>query len=394
MSKKIKVAVFLNSVVRGGVEEHVILLCKNLSKERFESIVVCPPLLAELIEDDLEGFARVVRIDIRSFSSLGEIMNLYRFLRKEGVDIVHSHLFFASRMSHFIARLAGVPVTIETGHIREAWRKGFLRTFYYIDRFYARFTDRFIAVSEAVAKYFVEVKGIGRERITVIANGINTGKFEPGTTDEAREFRSKLAIDKNSPLISVVARLDLQKGHTYLIKAAPSIIEKYPDIIFLIVGIGATLESLKAEVAALGLDKSFIFAGFRKDIPAVMNGSDIIVLPSLYEGMPLAVIEAALSARPIVATAVDGTPEVLQDNETGLLVPPSDPESLSRAIIKLLDDPARAARMGRAARAHALTRFDIKRQARETEELYLKALADKGIKDIKGIEEVAVEKIY
>ncbi|MEE9542884.1 MAG: glycosyltransferase, partial [Thermodesulfobacteriota bacterium] len=328
-NEKKKIVHFLNSSVIGGVEHHVVLLVNNLDRDSYEPIIVCPPVLAGLLKAYLNEDVRVEPIEVRNFTNLKEMIRLVSFLRREKIDIVHAHLSYASRMSHMLAKLAGVPYTIETSHVREAWRKGFLKTWYGIDRMAAFFTDRFIAVSEANRDYLTGVKGLDTEKVTVVSNGIDIDGFDVKKDFEPGSVRKELKIAEDRPVITVVARLEPQKGHKYLLDAAVSVIKRHPEAVFLFVGDGALRGELEALAIRLGVSENVIFAGFRKDIAHILSESTIFVLPSLWEGLPLVAIEASAAGLPVVATSVDGTPEVILDMETGLLVEPKKVEPLA-----------------------------------------------------------------
>jgi glycosyltransferase involved in cell wall biosynthesis len=175
------------------------------------------------------------------------------------------------------------------------------------------------------------------------------------------------------PLVGVVGRLEPQKGHAYLLEAWPSVLAEFPDARLLIVGDGSLRSRLQTRAHELAVADRIIFAGFRADVPRVLDALDILALPSLYEGMPLTAIEASAMARPVVATAVDGTPEVIREARTGRLVPPADPGALSRAIRGILRDPLGAERMGRAGRDFVLDRFALDRQVASTARVYREA---------------------
>ncbi len=371
MNGKVKVVHFLNSLVRGGVEQHVLLLVAHLDREQFDPVIVCPPALADLLRPDLNGSdVRVVPLKIRSIFDIRDMARFVAFLRREKVDIVHAHLFNASRVSHFLAKLAGVGITIETNHVREGWRKGILKTWYAIDRFFGRFTDTVIAVSRANAEYLSKVKGIEKKKIKVVSNGIETRAFDSPNGRAGSSVRSRLGIGPDVPLVTVIARLEPQKGHVYLLEAIPDIIRKHPETVFLLAGDGALKDELEATAAGLGIEKNVVFAGFRRDVAALLKASTVFVLPSLWEGLPLVAVEASAAGVPVVATAVDGTPEVIKDGETGLLVPPKDPQALARAIISLLDEPETARNMGQNGAMFVRNNFDIERQVKETELIY------------------------
>jgi glycosyltransferase involved in cell wall biosynthesis len=188
--------------------------------------------------------------------------------------------------------------------------------------------------------------------------------------DGREDVRRALGIDPGAPLVGVVGRLEPQKGHAYLLEAWADVRRAAPGARLLVVGDGSLRADLEARALAPALRGSVVFTGFRADVPRVLATLDVLTLPSLYEGMPLTAIEASAMALPVVATAVDGTPEVVRDGETGCLVPPADPPALAHALRALLADPARARSMGRAGRAHVLARFDLDAQVEATARVY------------------------
>src|SRR5205085_1812414 len=138
--------------------------------------------------------------------------------------------------------------------------------------------------------------------------------------------------------------LETQKGHAYLFDAWPAVVREFPDARLLVVGDGSLRGTLEQRARGLGITGNVVFTGFRSDVARVLDTIDALVLPSLYEGMPLTAIEASAMARPVVATAVDGTPEVVEDGVTGYLVPPAEPEALARSLVRVLADRDRASR--------------------------------------------------
>jgi glycosyltransferase involved in cell wall biosynthesis len=379
LNKKIKITHFLNSKVRGGVENHVLLLLKYIDRERFEPVVVCPAALAKLIGGELQAMqVGVFELEVITPFDLRDMLRFVSFLRREKIDIVHAHLFNASRASHFLAKVAGVPITIETNHVREAWRKGRLKTWYAIDRFFARFTDCIIAVSKANAEYLFNVKGIARSKVRVVQNGIET-KALHRENNSVSSIRAALGVSMNAPLITVVARLESQKGHCYLLEAVAEILSAHPEAIFLLAGDGVLAPELKAQAKRLGIENNIIFAGFRSDVHDLLRASTVFLLPSLWEGLPLVAIEASAVGLPIIATAVDGTPEVVKDGDTGLLIEPRSSGAIATAVIELLDDPERARKMGRRGASFVRAHFDVSRQVEETERIYKELAAGKEI---------------
>lgn len=369
INRKIKVLYFLNSIVRAGVEEHVLQLIEKIDKNQFEPILVCPQRLIDLIKDDLARIGvKHYPVCIRRWRYFGEIRKFLKILRNEKPDIVHSHLFFATMFAAPISKIAGVPTVIETAHLREAWRKGFKRMFW-IDCLIYRYVDKIIAVSHAVKKYLVNEKKLSTDKIEVIHNGVDLEKFKP--REQFEQFQHFEHSNNKKPFtIGVIGRLEPQKGHKYFLEAIKMLNGAHKNAKFLIIGEGSLKEDLACRVEQLAICDKVEFLGFRNDIPKLMNQIDLIVLPSIYEGLPLVALEAQAMGKPMVATNVDGTPEVVINHKTGIVVPPKDSKALKEAIELFLDDKNLVVQMGQAARTHIEKMFDLRKQINNTEELY------------------------
>lgn len=231
-----------------------------------------------------------------------------------------------------------------------------------------------IAISEAVAAQF---EGMPCP-VRVIPNGIPLERFEPGPPPPG--LRAELELPDGVPLACVVARLTPWKGHQALLRAWPAVRARVPEARLLVVGEVAFWEEsygdeLRALAAELGVADSVHWLGFREDVADLLRLSDLLVLPSIDEPFGRVLIEGMAVGLPVVATAGGGVPEIVVDGETGLLAPPGDPAPLGNAIATLLGDPRRARAMGAAGRVRALERFDVRRVARQVQDLYDELLA-------------------
>jgi len=373
--EKIKIAYFVISEVRAGVEEHILDLMLHLDRRRFEISLICPPKLAAAFQDDFKAFPfHVHGIKVRGWRDLKSLFGLYHLFRQEKFDIIHSHMFRSSFICTPVAKLAGIPVVIETDHGREAWRKGIIKGSYFIDRIIARLTNKIIAVSEACGKYLLDEKGLSAEKVIVIQNGRDLSIYSPDIPVEISPLKKELGIQDGCTIFGVVGRLEVQKGHIYLLEAIPKIMKTSKKFKILIVGDGSLREELESKAKELGIKDHLIFTGFRSDIPKLLRVIDIFVLPSLFEGLPLVAIEASATGKPVIATAVDGTPEVIIDGKTGILVPPRDPESLSKAMLSFLYNPSQCMFLGQNGRDYVNQKYSIQRQIRETEQVYYSCL--------------------
>jgi len=230
----------------------------------------------------------------------------------------------------------------------------------------------FIAVSGEVEKAMLETIGPIQDKITVIDNGVDVKRY--GKPVDRTAIRSQLGLEANTRLIVVVGTLREPKGHRYLIDAMATIVPRFPDLHVLFVGDGDLREKLQARVKSLDLDGRIHFLGSRSDVPQLLAASDFFALPSLWEGLPMALLEAMATGLPIVATEVSGTVQVMVPNETGILVPPGDTQRLVQAIEQLVSDAVRARAMGATARRRVETEFSAQRQADEHLALYHRLL--------------------
>lgn len=263
---------------------------------------------------------------------------------------------------------AKVPVRVETPHVREYWRKGW-KSSYAIDRVGGRFVDQYIAVSKANCKYLVEEKGLPAKKVTVICNGCDVQRFDAAHA-VLPNLRSRAGYAESDPLLLVAARLEPQKGHSVLLQAMAVLKNEFPNLRLVALGDGSLRTELEGQVRKLGLENSVLMPGHSPDVRGWMSAANVCVLPSFAEGLPLFAIECLAAGRPMVASAVDGTPEIVVDGRTGLTVPPGDSAALAQAIGRLLREPNLAAELAAAGAVWVRERFTLERQIRETEELY------------------------
>ena len=222
--------------------------------------------------------------------------------------------------------------------------------------------DGLIAVSPEVKESIpATMAGISADKIVVITNGVDTRRYRQSAEREAT--RAQLGLSAGERVVAVVATFKTQKGHRYLIEAARNPASEFPNARYLLIGDGELRSEIEGQIAAAGLEASFCLLGTRSDVPNLLAAADLFVLPSLWEGLPMALIEAMAAGLPVVATDVSGTRGVMLHGETGLLVPPGDAAALAQAIAALLAEPERAARMGAAGRLRVERYFSARKQA-------------------------------
>ncbi len=371
----------LTGKVFGGAEEHALSILTGMSAYGFEPYLAAPSELIESMEPALtDAGVKCMRLQFSSRLDVLSGARLLRFIRRENIALVHCHLFTASLHGAGVARMAGVDGVIETCHGPEVWRMGKgLRGSFWVDRQVGRLVDKYVAVSHAAARHLIETKGVPKSKIRVIHNGRDLDRFAPADTQRGIATRAALELD-DEPTILTLARLEDQKGHRHLIDALAMLAARRPNLVTLLAGSGPLEHLLRAQCAALGIADRVRFLGYRRDVAELLEAADLVVLPSLYEGLPLVAIEALAAGRAMIATEVDGTPEVVIHEKTGLLVPPANPVALAAAIERLLDDPALASRLASQGRKFVQQNFALQRQIEQTVALYaeLTGLGRKG----------------
>jgi glycosyltransferase involved in cell wall biosynthesis len=368
----ISVLLFTNTTVRAGVEEHLLTLLQGLDRKVFRLSLVCPEALAEKLLPDLPPDVELETLWLDKLTHVAAAFRLAQVIRRRQVDILHSHLFRASLFASPLGWLCQVPVIIETPHIREAWRHGWLKGSFVIDRWVGRFVDYYIAVSEANARYLTEEKGLPERKVFPIRNGIDLTRFNP-TYLAPIGLKRSIGFEDSDPLLLVVGRLEPQKGHHVLLDAVRAVCQEFPRARLACIGDGALRSELEGKARSLELEGVVRFLGYQSNIQDWLAAADVTVLPSFWEGLPITALECLAAGKPMVATSVDGTPEVVVNEKTGLTVPPGNPELLAAAICRLLKEPALRVRLGAAGRRWVEEHFSIERQILKTQELYLRA---------------------
>jgi len=368
--RRIKVLFLITELNVGGAEMVVAKMAAHLNKDRFHCSV-CSLLPDGRLADVLqEQGVKTLSLDIKSKLDLGGLFKLVRLLRREKIDILHTHLFHVNLLGRIAGRLAGVPVIISHQHGVERNRSK-VRSL--LDRLTSRYADLVISTCEVVKETLIKRDKISPGKIRIIYNGVET----PNVNVESSSVRRDLGIALDAPVIGVVANLRPMKGYDTFLKAARMILDEVENARFLIVGGGPLEDELKALAFKLGIWPQTIFTGFRDDVPNLLATMDVFVLPSLWEGVPMALLEAMAMAKPVVATEVGGIPEIVIDGVTGLLVPPRDPDALAEAIIALLQDRERAEAMGQAGRERVEKYFTVERMVQKTEALYEELIGEK-----------------
>ena len=383
MNGKITVTELMASGAGGGAQVHVQSLVEGLDPNRFDVEVISLSEGPAVRRIRATGTTVHVVEEADDSAALDGVMNL---LRQRPPDILHNHMFRAevvgTRAALMLAEL-GLPKpyvvsTIHSSRIRSDEDRALLR----------RLTpsmDRLIAVSRAtVAKIVAE--GRTPAPVELIYNGVDLKRYD--VTEACCTLPEEYGFPEGTPLVGVVARLEPEKGHATLIDAWPLVLQKVPEARLLIIGEGSQRETLETQAEGLDLlgeecsedrcvgtrkarpGAKVLFTGLRDDVPAVTAALDVAVLPSYREAQGLALLEAMALRRPVVASRVGGVPEMIENERTGLLVPPRDPAALAAAIVRLLTDHPLADMLARAGHDFVLANFSVDHMVRAVGQIY------------------------
>jgi len=291
-------------------------------------------------------------------------IEFYKFLKTSRASVVHAHEFTANTYGAFVARLAGIPV-VATIHGKNYYGEQLKRRLAY--RLMSRIAKT-VAVSKDLKRFVVSNVGISPGRIRVIYNGVPD--FEQPRSEDEAALRRELRVYPNHQIVGVIGSLYPVKGHTYLLQAIPAILKKHGNTVFFFAGRGELEAELKRQAHDLGIQDHVRILGFRNDVVNLLGIVDVFVLPSLSEGLSVAILEAMVAGKPVVASHVGGNPELVVEGETGYLVPPTSPSALSTSIVELLGDEGLRARMGAAGRKRVKALFSLSAMVEQYERLY------------------------
>jgi glycosyltransferase involved in cell wall biosynthesis len=350
-----------------------------LDQSRYAVTIMAPeggPLTARAESAGLEMVAlRHMVPDLDPSSDLRCMCELVRLLDSGRYDLVHTHSAKAGAIGRWAARAVRVPAIVHSFHgfpFHEFQSRARRRAYLAIERRLARFTDQFVTDGTWVAAEAIRLGISSPERIRAISSPIDMN-VRPATDAARAEARRALMLPAEAKIVGTVARLDQQKDPLNLIKAI-AVLDR-PDVFCVWIGDGSLRQSMKEQIQRYQLEGRFLLLGERIDVPALLPAFDAFVMPSLYEGLPCAIVEAMACGVPVVATAVNSVPEVVIPGRTGLLVRPRDARSLARALAYLLDHPEHAARMVRAAREGLGDRFRPEALGQDLMEVYDQAMS-------------------
>jgi glycosyltransferase involved in cell wall biosynthesis len=367
----------------GGAQENTLYTVAHLRPPFAPSLVCGPGGLLDAEARAIPGlelcFVPSLVRPIRPGRDLAATLALWRLFRRLRPAIVHTHSSKAGILGRLAAWLAGAPVVVHSIHgfgFHDRQAAPLRRLLIGAERLAARGTTRFVAVSRANLETGARLGIVEPQRARLIRSGIPVAVFTAAAArrEAARAaLRRELGWPPEAPVIGMIACLKPQKAPGSFVEVAARVAAARPDARFLIAGDGELRAAVETRVRQLGLRDRLRLLGWRRDIPQLLAALDVMLLTSLWEGLPKVVPEAIAAGVPVVATSVDGTNDILQDGVTGLVAPPDDPQGLAARVLRLLEEPA----LGKALTGRAgalLPEFDIDRMVRAQEDLYLELL--------------------
>ncbi|HEX3031852.1 MAG TPA: glycosyltransferase family 4 protein [Bacillota bacterium] len=360
----------------GGATTYLLMLLEALKEQGWEvDYAGTPGKTLQVVRDS--GY-RVFPIpalqrEIRPLKDWLALRQLRQVLRQEHYQVVHTHTSKGGFLGRLAARQEGIPAILHTVHgfAFHELSSTFQRKLYVrLEKTAARWCDRLITVNEEDRQQALKYHISDPDSVTTVYNGIDTRPFD-GVAPSPGE--------KPCLLVGMVARLAPSKAPLDFVRAAALVLNHRQDVKFLLIGDGPLQSELEFEVSLLGLRDRILFTGFREDVPNLLADLDVFVLTTLWEGLPISLLEAMAMAKPVVSTRVRGPREVVEHGVSGYLVPPGDTLAMSEAILELLENPALCFRMGQAGRRLIDSRFHRSAMLNHTLQVYREVLKAKNI---------------
>jgi len=380
--RKYKVATIITQLELGGAQEIAIYTAENLRRDRYNPILVsgCGGILDGEVKNSprIKPFfiPELIRM-VNPIKDAVSLIKIWKLLKSEKVDLVHTHSSKAGILGRWAAYFAGVPKIFHTYHgfgfndYQKWWTR---RAFIWAERVTASITDRLIVVSCENAKKGL-ANGIGsEEKYAVVHCATNIKAFSEIKIDLDQK-KEQFGIRPESPVVAMIACFKPQKAPQDFVLLAHRVSQIVPSTRFLLVGDGELRPRVEELIGRFKMEGKVILTGWRRDVPEIMQIVDVLVLTSLWEGLPIVFAEAMAGGKPVVATAVDGAREAIFEGVNGFLVEPHNIEKFTDRVVRLIRDPGLAKRMGSEGRKMVYPTFDLAHMLSRIEELYEKSLA-------------------
>ncbi|MFA5436950.1 MAG: glycosyltransferase family 4 protein [Candidatus Omnitrophota bacterium] len=364
---KMKIMHLINHLNIGGIGSYALNLSAGLIKKGHRLFIASSG--GELLGEFSSLGAEPVLVPLKTKNELSpkillSLIELTKVVKANHIDILHSHSRTTQVLGCLLQRLTGVK-HIFTCH--GFFKRRFSR------RVFPCWPDKIIAISDQVREHLINDFKLRAPRIDLVYNGIDTDKFSPPSFEDRQKAKLKIGL-RLSPVVGILARLSDVKGHRYLIEAMKDVLPVYPRAQLLIAGEGKMEKELKKLTEDFGIKANVIFVTNTLNAREVLSAIDFFVMPSLNEGLGMALMEAMSMGLAVIGSSVGGIKTLIKDMENGLLVNPKDPRGISQAIISLISDSKKALDLGRNAHKHMANNFSRDKMVLETERIYLKCL--------------------
>jgi len=366
MNRPLRILSVITWLPRGGVERYICDTYPRLNTEKFQVRQLCIKRRGELADELEERGVPVDVVPMSSRLSPAGIWKVARYMRRHKFDVVHAHMYRSNVPATIAAKLAGVPIVVTHIHSVDRWET---RRQLAMDRFLCRWRSSVPCVSRCVQKDTVRQLGLDDEKAPVLYNGVDIERFD---RPELREpTRESLGLSGDDVAILYTGRLVNIKNPDILTKIASEVLPQHQNAYLFVAGEGPRGDDLEATAGGLPCGDRVRFLGFRDDVPALLQATDVAISPSFKEGFSLAVIETLASGTPLVATDVGGNAEAIEDGKSGVIVAARDDEAFLKALEALVDDPERRKVLSAGAVERA-QRFSLENTVSELEALYMR----------------------
>jgi glycosyltransferase involved in cell wall biosynthesis len=366
-TRRRNLCLFTDRFGHGGTQHQFAELVSRLDQRKYNLLVGCFSRAGEFYDMVAAAGLQVVEFSRGRWfapNTLQCALAWMRLARRQSIELVHTFDYYTNVFAAPLAHLAGVPLLVssrrDTGSMFSSRQRWALRRVF--------FRSACVVVNSEAARQSLLGEGVSPRRIRLLRNGVDLEQFH--SNGDQQSARQRWGWDTASPLIGLIANLRPEKGHDVLLKAIPEVIQRSPKAHFLLAGPGPLEADLRRYVATNGLSPYVSFLGDCYDIPELLAALDIVILPSTSESMPNVVLEAMSAGRPVIASAIGGCTELIDHGRTGLLFPSGNSHALAEQILLLLGRPELRADLGRAARRHAETEFDMNVAVKNLEAIY------------------------
>ncbi len=366
---RINVLWLIKGLGSGGAENLLVSAARHLDRDRFNySVAYFLPWKNALVHDLEEAGLEVTCLNQKRSYDIRPMLRLNRKLRKDRIDVLHAHLPYSGIVGRFASKFTPVKAIVYSEH--NVWER-YHRLTHFANKATYKWNDAVVAVSEDVEASIRSGMNVnGRPKLGTITNGVDVHQLSL-IGKEQSWLKSELGIPAENKIVVNVANFTPKKRHIDLLTAARIVVAENPNVSFVLVGQGPILEETKAAAKKMGLEGKVFFTGLRSDAREIIAASDLFVLSSQFEGMPVSVLEAMSTHTSVLSTRVGGLPEMIVDGEEGTLVDPGDPQKLAVSISAMLKDDTLRHSLADRAFTRAQNEFDVRNMVRKTEELYL-----------------------